>query len=1117
MSMRRFISVMLAAVLTVTTFTVIPQNTDAAKKLAKLNRKNITLETGDTAKLKVVPQKKVTKAAKKGVVGNNITSKVKWTSSDRNIVKLTKKKKGINKASATIKAVSPGKATIKVTIKGKFNKKNYKAALKCKVTVLGEVTAVTSGPTSAAVTTAPIPEESSVPTWTSNPTATTAPTATPSLAVTLQPTEIPKQTATPKPTEASKPTETPTKVPTEVPVTETPATFTPEPTMAPATDAPTATVVPAVPLVHDFENGINEYFAGRQGEEILTVESGGYNDNYCLKVTNRVKNWAGPILNVRGTVKDYVTYDIEAYVKHTSGSNRTINCMWDSTDYSGNRTYTTIKNLSVPTGGWYKIEATVVAPGDVKELSIYFEMQNYAYDFYIDNVKITEKHLNLTEVLAADSLKEAFDGRFPVGCSVYSYNLKNPEIAAFIKHHYSTITYGDELKPESLLNEEESISGDGMPAVNTDIIDKCLSLAKEHELKVRFHTLIWYSQTPDWFFCENYTPIYDGNGTEKTNITNLVDKDTMLSRMESYINQIITYAETKYPGVIYAYDVVNEAIGSSNTLRTADNSLYGAIFPDNDNTYITEAFRYAKEAVTAANSSAQLYYNDYVGLASPGQRKAVVKYLADAKALGYIDGLGMQAHQTNLGVTDGDNIKNSLNYFKDNGYEVQITELDFANKDNSQTGNQTLADAYTKFMSIIFDRMDSYGVKVSNATFWNLTDLDTWLNSYYNDRTTYYPSLFDENYMPKPAFTALVNLAKGTSASPTAGPVHTPVPGGATAAPPTHTPPQSATPAPGDTCSLNLEAGNIVIDQSGYTVGNGPHVAYTGAYNISGSSANTLSIMGGIHNIVLDNVTVSSPTAASPVSLSDGADVSLSLLGTSSLSAPESYAGINVPSDCMLTINGNGTLFATGGTSSAGIGTSATESVAGTLGKIIVQSGKVIAIGGRNGAGIGDGRNGLGGGEIHIYGGNIYAKSSGNGAGIGGGGSCAASPVTNKIYIYGGLISAGGSLYEIGDGRGQSHSEVYVYGGSVNSVNGKPLFGTNHKTADTYSSKTITVDSLNGVASVTVDGVSYGISGFHITDDNGTENKRKPFNLYVKSSESHTVIVTDMEGNSFSY
>ena len=52
-----------------------------------------------------------------------------------------------------------------------------------------------------------------------------------------------------------------------------------------------------------------------------------------------------------------------------------------------------------------------------------------------------------------------------------SYNLQNPEILSFIKHHYSTVTFADELKPENLLNEEATkASEDGMPVINTCLL-----------------------------------------------------------------------------------------------------------------------------------------------------------------------------------------------------------------------------------------------------------------------------------------------------------------------------------------------------------------------------------------------------------------------------------------------------------------------------------------------------------------------------------------------------------------------------------------------------------------------------------------------------------------------
>ena len=1091
--------------------------TQAAKKKPALSKKKAVITVGKTLTLKV---KNISKK-----------TKVTWKSKKKKIATVSKKGK--------VKAKKAG--TAKITASFRYQGKKYVKT--CKVTVRKKKTVVVTNAQTKVPTKAPTQKPAVTPTATptqkpGTPTAT--PTQKPGTS-TATPTQKPGTPTVTPTTEPAEPTATATNEPAGPAVTPTAdtdeptATPTAEPTKVPGTPIPVTD--PTKALLLDFEDGTNQYVTGRQGEEELTVVEGGYNDNYCLKVSNRVKNWAGPMIDITHNVTDFTTYKIEAYVKQTTGSNKTINCMWESMDYAGAMAYTTVQNVVAPNGTWTKVDATVVAPGDVSKLSLYFEMANYSNDFYVDNISITEKHLDMDAVLAAPSLKEAYANRFPMGCAVYSYNLQNPEILSFIKHHYSTVTFADELKPENLLNEEATkASEDGMPVINTDVIDKCLSLAQENDLSVRFHTLVWYSQTPDWYFCKNYTPEYDGTGTAKKNITNLVDKETMLARIESYVKQVITYAETNYPGVVYAYDVVNEVIDSNGCkLRTVSSSLYGAIFTDDDNTYITKSFEYAREAEKAANSSAKLFYNDFVGLASPGQMKAVVKYLADAKDAGNIDGLGMQAHQTNLGVTDGDNIKNALKLFQQNGYEVQITELDFASKDNSEAGNETLAAAYQKFMNIILQRMDdtTAPVNVSNVTFWNLTDLDTWLNSFYSDGSTYYPSLFDENYLPKKAFTALINLVNGVveptatpTVTPTATPTATPtVDPDATPTPTpviTPTPEPTAEPEPAETKELDLAEGNIVISATGYTIGDAEETAFNGNYTISSTAQSATAyyilVTGGTHTITLNDLVCTS-SESSPIKLSGDAKVNLILVGTSALTGSGYHAGIEVPSGCELTISGDGQLTALGGNESAGIGATSDGKTSSTLGRIIIRSGTIIACNtGRNAAGIGESRYAKGGGEIYIYGGNIYATSSGNGAGVGGGGTADASAKTMKIGIYGGIISAGGSTYAIGDGKSQSICEVTVTGGACYSTNsGKTMFGSTWETQDTYVGTEIDTTKLSGIQSVTIDGVDQGISSFFITAQAGTVNKRLKLNLYVEKGASHTIVVTDTNGEAHEY
>lgn len=77
-------------------------------------------------------------------------------------------------------------------------------------------------------------------------------------------------------------------------------------------------------------------------------------------------------------------------------------------------------------------------------------------------------------------------------------------------------------------------------------------------MRMRGHTLVWHTQAPEWFFREGY----EENEP-------YVDKETMLMRMESYIAQLMTHVQDEYPGVVYCWDVVNEAVDPDRGIRTA--------------------------------------------------------------------------------------------------------------------------------------------------------------------------------------------------------------------------------------------------------------------------------------------------------------------------------------------------------------------------------------------------------------------------------------------------------------------------------------------------------------------------------------------------------------------
>ena len=83
--------------------------------------------------------------------------------------------------------------------------------------------------------------------------------------------------------------------------------------------------------------------------------------------------------------------------------------------------------------------------------------------------------------------------------------------------------------------------------------DQIISKAREKGIKMRGHVLVWHAFMSDWFFREGY----ENNGK-------YVSKEVMQKRLQYYIEQVITHFETKYPGTIYCWDVVN---GQWRTMR----------------------------------------------------------------------------------------------------------------------------------------------------------------------------------------------------------------------------------------------------------------------------------------------------------------------------------------------------------------------------------------------------------------------------------------------------------------------------------------------------------------------------------------------------------------------
>ena len=167
-----------------------------------------------------------------------------------------------------------------------------------------------------------------------------------------------------------------------------------------------------------------------------------------------------------------------------------------------------------------------------------------------------------------------------------------------------------------------------------------------------------------------------------------------------------------------------------------------------------------------------------------------------------------------------------------------------------------------------------------------------------------------------------------------------------------------------------------------YIILDGANVTVTGSNQAPAASQRRIAVaVNATVSITLDNANITGMDyMLCPLLLSNGANVTLTITGTNTLTGGNNCAGIQVLEGTAITIDGTGTLNATGGDWGAGIGSANARKV----GTITINSGTVFANGGSEGAGIGGGIT-ESGGNITINGGTVNATGGMVAAGIGGG------------------------------------------------------------------------------------------------------------------------------------
>ncbi|MBQ8623668.1 MAG: endo-1,4-beta-xylanase [Oscillospiraceae bacterium] len=373
------------------------------------------------------------------------------------------------------------------------------------------------------------------------------------------------------------------------------------------------------------------------------------------------------------------------------------------------------------------------------------ERQRVAYAYGLE-----DSPYDLTEALTTDSLKELCADYFMLGVGLTGNAtstgaVNSLEYMTVAKYHFNSVTLTNLMKPTFILDKDGCVKyaekgKEEAVAVQFSSVDPTLQWCLDNGVQMRGHTLVWHAQTPDWFFRVGYDSEAD-----------YVDYDTMLARLDSYIEQVLTYIQDKYPGVIYAWDVVNEAVdpgsaapGSYFACRTwhdgGANGWYKTLGED----YVELAFKSARKY---ADEDVKLFYNDF-NTFQGGKHENIINLCKHLNELGLIDGIGMQGYW-GIDWPNVNDVENAIKNFAELGLELHVTELSIGVDNLSDKNLEIQAKKYEEYFKM-FQRLDTAGGGPANITSVTLFGLQDGFVMYNSDDTT--TRLFDTNFKPKPCF-----------------------------------------------------------------------------------------------------------------------------------------------------------------------------------------------------------------------------------------------------------------------------------------------------------------------------------------------------------------------------
>jgi endo-1,4-beta-xylanase len=313
------------------------------------------------------------------------------------------------------------------------------------------------------------------------------------------------------------------------------------------------------------------------------------------------------------------------------------------------------------------------------------------------------------------TLAQAAGGRY-FGSDMTGNLLSQSTVTQLQSQQFNMVTPGNEMKWDTT----EPSNG----TFNFGPGDQIVSYAQANGERVRCHNLVWQSQLPSWV------------------------SSLPASQVQAAMETHITTEAAHYKGNCYAWDVVNEPFNSDGSF-VAD-PFYNAM----GSGYIADALRTAH----AADPNAKLYLNDYNIEGENAKSNAMFSLAQSLLAQGVpLNGIGFESHFI-LGQVPSD-MQANMQRFANLGLDVAVTELD--DRITLPATSANLQQQATDFSTVV---KDCLGVsRCVGVTQWAVGDADSWVPGTFSGQGA--ATMFDQNYNPKPAFSAVQNTLAGSNSS----------------------------------------------------------------------------------------------------------------------------------------------------------------------------------------------------------------------------------------------------------------------------------------------------------------------------------------------------------------